>query len=334
MESKHSVNLTAAELSQLWNTYMSDTMALCVIRYFLETTQDQDVLPVLERALSISKRHISEIKQIFQQEGAAIPLGFTEDDVNVNAPALFYDTFYLYYIKQMSRVGISAYGLGLSISARSDVRSFFKNTLTDSMELDELVTNIQLHKGLFIRAPFINVPNQVKFVERVNFLDGIVGEHRPLLGIEVAHLYGNIQTAALAKALCIGFSQTSKSKEVQKFMIKSRDKAGKHIELLGNKLNGSHLKVPMTWNDAVTESTASPFSDKLMMFHISTVIATAMADYGISIAASARRDLGILYAGLIAEMGLHLEDATKIMIENGWMEKPPSAGDRNALANS
>jgi hypothetical protein len=32
-------------------------------------------------------------------------------------------------------------------------------------------------------------------------------------------------------------------------------------------------------------------------------------------------------------MGLHMEDAAKITIKNGWMEKPPQASDRDGLAN-
>jgi len=152
--------------------------------------------------------------------------------------------------------------------------------------------------------------------------------------MEIAHLYGNIQTSALAPAICIGFSQVAVSKEVKKFLIKSRDKASKHIELLGKKLKECYLKVPMTWNDTVTDSTTSPFSDKLIMFHLNSKMATVIGDYGISLAASARRDLALLYGGMITELGLFVEDGAKIMIENGWMEQPPSAADRDALPNN
>jgi Protein of unknown function (DUF3231) len=334
LENNNSINLTSAELSHLWNTYMGDSMAICVLSYFIENTQDTDIKANLYNALSLSKKHVKEIGQIFKKEKIGIPYGFNEEDVNVNAPALFLETFYLSYLKQMSRIGITAYGLGLSLAVRGDVRTFYRNCLLESMDLDEQVTNIQLNKGLYVRAPFIVAPNnKVEFVNKVSFMNGVIGEQRPLLGMEVAHLYGNIQTSAFAKALCIGFSQAAQSKEVTTYMVKSRDKAGKHIDLFSKKINESHLKVPMTWNDTVTDSTISPFSDKLMMFHLSSLAATAMADYGVALASSARRDLGLLYAGLIAEMGLHIEDGAKIMIENSWMEKPPSANDRDRLAN-
>lgn len=77
----------------------------------------------------------------------------------------------------------------------------------------------------------------------------------------------------------------------------------------------------------------SAFSDKLMMFHINAVMATTLADYGIALASSMRKDLGLLYASIVAEMALHIADGAKIMIKNGWMEKPPQASNRDELAN-
>ncbi|RSK26590.1 DUF3231 family protein [Bacillus sp. HMF5848] len=126
----------------------------------------------------------------------------------------------------------------------------------------------------------------------------------------------NIQTCSLGKALCIGFSQVSNSKGVTNFFIKSRDKETKHIEMLSNKLNDSHLKTPITWNDTVTNSTVASFSEKLMLFHINAIMATAVADYGIALASSVRKDLSLMYATFIAEMGLHLEDGAELIWKN------------------
>lgn len=333
METNNSVDLTSTELSHLWNNYLSDSMAMGVLSFFLEKTQDKDIMPILELALSISKSHVEEIQKIFNQEQYAVPYGFNEKDVNLKAPALFFDSFYLHYIKQMSRVAMNAYSLGLSLAVRNDIRKFYNDALNQSMELDEQVTNVLLNKGMYIRSPYIVGDKEINFVKETIFLDGVIGEHRPLLGMEIAHIYGNIQTCALANVLCMGFSQAASSKEVTKFIIKSRDKMSKHIEAFGNKLNESHLKIPMTWNDTVTTSTTSPFSDKLILFHINAVLATSLADYGIALGASMRRDLGAMYASKITDLGLHLEDGAKIMIKNDWMEKPPQASNRDELAS-
>ncbi|MBM6617918.1 DUF3231 family protein [Bacillus suaedaesalsae] len=333
METDHHINLTSAEIAHLYTTFSSDSMAIRVLSYFLENTQDTEIKPILEQSLSISLKHLEQISKIFTDENYVIPIGFGEEDVNVQAPALFYDTFYIHYVKQMSRVGLNAYSLGLSIAARSDVRMFYHEALKDATELDENVTNVALQKGLYIRAPYIIGPKETEFVHTYDFLGELIGKPRPLLGMEIAHLYGNLQTISLGKALCIGFSQAARSKEVTKFFIKLRESAGKHMDMITDKINGSHLKPPLTWNDTVTESIFPPFSDKLMMFHINAVMATVVGDFGVSLGASLRKDINSMYGILITELELHLYEGAKLMIKNGWMEKPPQAMNRDELAN-
>ncbi|WP_414859347.1 DUF3231 family protein [Paenibacillus haidiansis] len=36
METVRNIRLTSAELASLWTTYMNDTMAVCILRYFLK----------------------------------------------------------------------------------------------------------------------------------------------------------------------------------------------------------------------------------------------------------------------------------------------------------
>jgi hypothetical protein len=54
-----------------------------------------------------------------------------------------------------------------------------------------------------------------------------------------------------------------------------------------------------------------------------------IAHYGRSFSLSPRRDLGAIYVRLSAEIALFSEDGANIMIENGWMEQPPQATDRD-----
>ncbi|KAA0547006.1 DUF3231 family protein [Bacillus sp. BGMRC 2118] len=333
VETKHHINLTSAEIAHLHTTFLSDSMAICVLSYFLETTQDEEIIPFLNQSLSISQKHIKQITSIFTDENYVVPQGFGEEDVHTPTPAIFYDTFYIHYVKQMSRVGLNAYSLGISIAARKDIRNFYQEALKDAAALDEAVTDVAIKKGLYIRAPYIIGPKEIEFVNSYNFLGEIIGKPRPLIGMEITHLYGNLQTISLGKALCIGFSQAAKSKEVTKFLLKLRDSADKHMNMISDKLNGSHLKPPLTWNDTITESTVAPFSDKLMMFHINAVMATVVGDFGVSLGASLRKDVNAMYAKLITDLELHLYEGAKIMIKNGWMEKPPQAMNRDELAN-
>jgi hypothetical protein len=87
----------------------------------------------------------------------------------------------------------------------------------------------------------------------------------------------------------------------------------------------------MSWDSAVTDSTVPVFSDKLIMFNVSSMIAAGIGNYGMAIAASPRRDIALKYAALIPEISLYAEAGAKIMIKHGWMEEPPQADDRDKI---
>lgn len=115
-------------------------------------------------------------------------------------------------------------------------------------------------------------------------------------------------------------------------MVRAKEIATKHIEVFHDFLNKSDVPTPMTWDGEVTDSTVAPFSDKLMMFHVSAINAVGLADYGDALGTTVRLDLSTSYARLMAETGKFGEDGANIMIDNGWMEQPPQADDRKALA--
>jgi hypothetical protein len=66
-----------------------------------------------------------------------------------------------------------------------------------------------------------------------------------------------------------------------------------------------------------------------MMFHASTLNSAGLGHYGRSFGLSPRRDLGANYVRLTAEIAQFSEDGVNIMIENGWLEQPPQATDRD-----
>jgi hypothetical protein len=56
--------------------------------------------------------------------------------------------------------------------------------------------------------------------------------------------------------------------------------------------------------------------------------------YGASMGASQRRDLGSHYTRLTAEIMQYAEDGANILIDNAWLEQPPTSADRDALIAS
>jgi hypothetical protein len=313
---------------------MNDTMAVCGITYFIAKVQDAQIRTVLEYALQLSKKQVERVKLIFTEEQYPVPQGFTEQDVDVNAPRLFSDNFFLIYIANMGRYGLAACSLALSSSSRADIRSFFSEYLASATELFNKAIEVLLEKGIYLRPPYIPAPKQIEYVHDQHFLGNFLnlGKERPLLALEIANLTYNINRNMLGKALIMGFSQVAKLKEIRQYFERGRDISQKHVEIFSARLNKEHLPTPMSWDSEVTDSTTPPFSDKLMMFHIAALVASSVGQYGISMSTSPRADLATMYTRLSVEIGNYAIDGAKIFIENGWMEKPPQSADHEALA--
>ena len=127
--------LCSAEITNLWTHYIRETMAVCVSKYALKCAKDTDIISTFEFALNLSNNHIKKLKEFFIQEEFPIPIGFTEKDVNLNAPPLFTETFWLEYIYGMTMHGSSLYSLAFNSSARKDIRDFYYQCVNDAMNL-------------------------------------------------------------------------------------------------------------------------------------------------------------------------------------------------------
>lgn len=333
MESEHSVGLTATEIADLWIAYQADSMAICGIQYFLIHIEDDDIREVLEYALKTSEEHVRKLTKIFEEENYPIPQGFTEHDVNLDAPRLFTDKLYLLYILNMGKYGLATYSLALSVSERSDVIQYFSDCLNETEKLHNWAKKVAKEKGILTRAPHIPKPEQIDFVKDHSFLSGYIGKQRPLLGVEIGSLVYNAKRNALGQAIITGFGQVAQDKKVRKYFEQGREIAGKHLEVFSSFLNQDYLSQGTTnLTSEVTNSTVSPFSDKLMMYHVSALVASGMGQYGLSMSTSPRHDIGVKYSRLMMEIAKYSNEGAKIMIDNGWFERPPEAADRKDLA--
>jgi hypothetical protein len=328
---ENNIRLTALEVSALWTQYMFDSMSICFIKYALEHIEDEDIKEVYQVALELSEEHVRAVKEFFTGENFPIPYGFTDKDVNSKAPRLFQDPFYLYYMYIMILQGLTGYSLSVSTSIRADLRRYFIKCNTDTMNLFENVIDHMLTKGIYTRPPIIMPANSVHFVEQQSFLTGWLGERRPLTAMEIGDISFNMNKMHLHVALKLAFAQVASSNQIRKFIHRGIDISNKHIEIFGTIFREEKLNSPPSWQFYVTNSTTSPFSDKLMMYMVQLSTQIAIAFYGTSLSVSTRRDLGEKYVALNAELGKYAEDGANIMIEQGWLEEPPMASDRRHL---
>lgn len=332
-ETDKKIHLTSAEIASLWSTYMSDSAAICIASHFLKTVDDPEVRQEIEFALDVSRDHIDEITRIFMEEEYHIPIGFDlEKDVNINAPRLFADSFYLYFLLNMGIGGLANYGMALNLSTRKDIIDFFSRAIYKSVDLKRRVTEVMLNQGIYIKPPYLDYNQKPSFVEKESFLRGWFGNRRALTSQEVSHLYLNLYNNSLGKSIMIGFSQVATSPEIRAYFIKGHDRARKFLDILSSVLTESSLPSPMTWDASVMSSTTAPYSEKLMMFLAGAITAIGIANYGGSLSMSFRHDIATRYLRMIAEAGTFAEDGASIMINNGWFERPPQSIDRENLS--
>jgi Protein of unknown function (DUF3231) len=332
-EMDNKVQLNSAEIGNLWSQFVNDSMSLCVLKYYLKTVEDQDVKSILEYAKSLSETHLKKIKEFFGKENYPIPKGFSSEDVNLDAPKLFSDTFIIVYMQIMTIHGLTGYAGAVSTSTREDQINYFIKCNTEAMELYKRTLKVMDDKGILSRPANLNVPDSIDFVKRQSFLTGWFGDRRPLNAIEFNGIFFNMKKNVVKIVLEIGFSQITQSQELREYFQRGEKICDKHFEVFNALLAESNLPAPPKYDAEVSSSTQSPFSDKLLLFHIVTLISTASGYYGAAFSLSQRRDLATKYVTLIAEITKYAEDGINIMIDKGWMEQPPTFDDRKELAS-
>jgi hypothetical protein len=333
-QTEHKIDLTSSEVASIWTAYMNDSMMICKIESFLLHVEDVEVRSVLELASKQSQVHIQKLTTFFTEEQIPVPQGFSvEVDVYKESPRLFTDSFYLFYIQNVGKIGASQYALALANSARLDICEYFTECLHESARLLNKATEMMLSKGSFIRAPIIPKAKKVEFVQKKSYLAGWFDHIRPLNAIEITNIYFNVIQNQLGRTLLMGYSQTAKSQQVRDYMLRGRDIADKHVEIFSSLLSTEFLPSASAWSTLPTDSKVAIVSDKLMMFHATALNMIGIGNYGLSLGQSPRRDLGANYVRLSAEVIAFAEDGTNIMIDNGWLEQPPQAADRDELAS-
>jgi Protein of unknown function (DUF3231) len=323
--------LTSAEMGKLWATYIGNSMFKCVILYYLQHCDDKDIKTLLKNAIHLCEDFMKRTEEIFKKDNFPIPKGFHEEDVNLGAPRLFQDEFYVHYLKYTSKAGLSIYSVGIPLVFRRDVKEFFRYCIDCTLDLIEQIKEILISKGLTIKPPLIPVPEKVEFIQQ-DFLNGFLGQVRPLHALEIAHLYDNIENNVTSKALIMAFAQVVKDDKIRKLFENGRDMTGKNIQSYMQKLHDENLPAPSFVDDLVTDSTFAPFSDRLMLFHKMDMFSMKIRSFGNSVAVNGRHDIGAMYSKSLMKISLFVENAAKIYIGKGWMEEPPMAVDRNKLA--
>lgn len=329
---KEELKLTSAEIGTLWGEYINGTAVDIINRYMLSIIEDEKIKVLFEDAIKIFDTQKNQIKLFMENEGFPIPVGFTESDLNKGNKRLFSDIFCLHYLHIMTLHGLLGHSTSLSSSVRKDLRHFYDSCSNDGMSMYHRTTELLLEKGHFQRDPYFYPETTPEFVSGQKFIDGYFGDKRPLASTEIIALSLNLKKKVMEKSLSIGFSQVTQSKEVRKFLEKAQNASDQQIQTLSQILKGDKLPVPMSWESEITTSQDSPFSDKLMLYHIGFLLQSAQAYHGAGLASAMRIDLVTTYEKIVLKNISITKEWFNLMTKNKWLEQPPLAPNRKKLA--
>jgi len=318
-------SLTAAELSALWLQYMGDSMAVCVYKYFLSIVESKDIKPILESSLQLAESHLEKITEFLKSANYQIPIGFTENDVNVHAPRLFSDQFLLFYSYIMTIHGLTAYSLAIANTEREDIQNYFFECTVSSRELFAKVLQLAKNQPKYTSVPSIPSPHGAEFVESPGFISNLIGDKRPLYSSEISTLFFNSTKTGFISSLSLAFSQVAVREDVRNFMLKNFKLAGKDADSFDAILQQDDLPIPEKWDDEITDSTVSPFSDKLIMFHAGFLVNAALTYYGASLGSNFRSDILLNYSKVFTHAMEAGAISYNIMVKHGWFEKQPDS---------
>lgn len=330
---KGNTKLTSAEIGTLWGEYVNGTAVDVVNRYMLRLVDDVNIKTIFEEAVKTYDKQKQQIATFLEKEGFPIPIGFNESDLNPGVKRLFSDTFCLQYLHIMTLHGLLGHITSLSVSVRKDLRAFYDDCDNDGKTMYHKTIELMLEKGIFQRDPYFFPGESPEYVQGQKFLDGFFGNKRPLAATEMIALSFNLKKKILEKTLSIAFSQVTKQEDVRKFFVSTQDVSNDQIQALGNILRGDNLPVPTSWETEVTTSTDSPFSDKLMLYHIGFLMQASQAYHGTGMASAMRLDLVAQYEKIILRNLMVTKEWFDLMTKHQWLEQPPLAPNRTMIAN-
>jgi hypothetical protein len=327
----HDERLSADEMGHLWEMYLYNARSKCQLQYLVAKARDSEIRAVLQYALEIATSRMNKLTQIFNTVGFPIPHAFNDEDVEPNAKRLFSDGLMLVYVNGLVNFELVESFMGLTRGLRVDVKEYYNACIDETQDLHKRADEVILRKGLSLKPPHFPVPDRVGYVHQDTFFGGLLGDKRPINALEVCHVYTRLQTKMLERALILGYSQVAQSKKVKALLSKGKQLIDKQIEGWSKILLDEDLPIPVTWEHEVTDSTESPFSDKLIMFSILTMMRNSATLLGISFANCVRIDIVTAFGGTLGALQAYSKAILDLMINSGWLEKIPQAANREEI---
>jgi len=325
--------ISASEVGTLWLTYQEKTMILRIIEYFIEKSDDQQAKNIMGGLWQELSYYITKIKKIFQEQGIAIPVGFNQEDVNLEAPKLYDNGFDIMFVRILKEISMGMYTLNMNMAYQDNVMEIYEGLTSTTQKIYKSSTLYLLEKGILTLPPKVTMPKSSEFIESKSYLNGFnpFNDKRALNDLELGYLHHGIETNNIGMQLITGFAQCAEDKEVKQYFVKGKELAKKQIKVFGDILLESDVQFSATSGSTVTTSKVAPFSQKLMMFCIYLLNGFGIVGSSFGTIFSLRKDVSMKTALIAKDIYFYADEGVKIMIKNGWLEEPPQMEDRPNL---
>lgn len=331
MMSNNRIPLVASEISSTWNSYRAESMLSCILKYFANRVDNNEIRKLLQHNINLSTQRTDFLRSLFMEEGLPIPKAFDETDVNINAPRLYTDALYLQYIHYISKVAMNNYTFMLNTIARTDLRDYFSKCIHESIDIFNESTELKLSMGIFTRAPRVEIEKNIQPMKPEGLMSGFLEKRRPLFTNEITNIFSIVNDTILRKAILIGFLQTCKNEEISNYLSKVIDLANKQNDIFTSILTEENIPLSSYSDSYVTDCTISPFSEKLILNKIQVMYAIKISCMGMALSDTLRSDLHALYVRSMDEATDYAKDSIDLMIKNNYFEQPPQAISHESL---
>ncbi len=164
--------ISSSELGTLWVTYQEKTMILRMLEYFLEKADDQESKNIMGMLWQELDYYVELMKSVFESEGAVIPIGFTKEDVNLDAPNLFEKGFDIMFIRVLKQVSLGMYSINMNMAYRIDLMTIYEGLTVITNKVYKLATLYLLKKGILTLPPYFPMPKETKFIKSTSYMSG------------------------------------------------------------------------------------------------------------------------------------------------------------------
>ena len=322
--------LSASEVGTLWLTYQEKTLILRILEYFYETGDDRRAKNIVGGLWESLNSYVLELEQLFQEQGMVKPVGFTKEDVNLEAPKLYDNGFDVMFVRILKEVSMGMYTMNMNMAYNKKVMKIYEGLTSTSQRIYMLATEYLLEKGILSLPPKATMPKTTEFIKSKKYQSGFnpFAEKRALNDIEVGILHHAIESNNVGLQLITGFAQCAKTPEVKAYFVKGMELCKKQIKMFEGILLDSNIHFSATSGSTVTTSTVPPFSEKLMMHCIYLLNGFSITGNAFGTFFTLRNDISMKNALIAKDIFFYGQEGMEIKIKHGWFEEPPQMEDR------